>query len=143
VHAMPMPLILEPSASEFVKLQKFQHSDLERKAFTTSEVREYSKALCAIFSFLEAYDIHLVIPLKITTSEGGYGLHELLKDRKSVLNEKAKVDAYFLHSLFRMLENSFQKKLTIVKNRGAPLLDVRLLIPSGFVTRKWFPLTIL
>ncbi|XLT10329.1 hypothetical protein HN51_056122, partial [Arachis hypogaea] len=42
-----------------------------------------------------------------------------------------------------MLKNSFQRKLTIVKNGGAPLLDVRLEIPSGFVTRKWFSLTIL
>ncbi|XLS57408.1 hypothetical protein HN51_007163 [Arachis hypogaea] len=55
----------------------------ERKAFTASEVREYSKALRATFSFLEGYS------WQITTSEAGYGLHELLKDQKSVLSGNA------------------------------------------------------
>ncbi|XP_072062834.1 probable enoyl-CoA hydratase 2, mitochondrial isoform X3 [Arachis hypogaea] len=53
----------------------------ERKAFIAFEVREYSKALCAIFSFLKGYS------WKITTSKGGYSLHELLKDRKIILSE--------------------------------------------------------
>ncbi|XP_072062833.1 probable enoyl-CoA hydratase 2, mitochondrial isoform X2 [Arachis hypogaea] len=64
----------------------------ERKAFIAFEVREYSKALCAIFSFLK---IQSVKPgslfqgysWKITTSKGGYSLHELLKDRKIILSE--------------------------------------------------------
>ncbi|XP_016174981.1 villin-3-like [Arachis ipaensis] len=108
----------------------------ERKAFIAFEVREYSKALCAIFSFLKKFLEHDFLLEKLSHVASIY-----------VINEES--EPSFFIRFFKwdsgkpvMLGNSFQRKLTIVKNRGAALLDV-LGIPSGFATRKWFPLTIL
>ncbi|QHO19648.1 uncharacterized protein DS421_11g330820 [Arachis hypogaea] len=89
----------------------------ERKAFIAFEVREYSKALCAIFSFLKKFLEHDFLLEKLSHVASIY-----------VINEES--EPSFFIRFFKwdsgkpvMLGNSFQRKLTIVKNRGAALLD--------------------
>ncbi|XLS73123.1 hypothetical protein HN51_029988 [Arachis hypogaea] len=159
---MPMPLILEPSASEFVKLQKLQHSDF-------GNINYYAKTKFVDHSGVEPIATYgnLGVPLEwrgalewvfstwarmhtLNTGEAGNFLKEKLSHVALVYVINEESESSFFTRFFKwdskisaMLKNSFQRKLTIVKNGGAPLLDVRFEIPSGFITRKWFSLTIL
>ncbi|RYR29116.1 hypothetical protein Ahy_B01g053420 isoform B [Arachis hypogaea] len=79
----------------------------ERKAFIAFEVREYSKALCAIFSFLKKFLEHDFLLEKLSHVASIY-----------VINEES--EPSFFIRFFKwdsgkpvMLGNSFQRKLTI------------------------------